>query len=83
MAAVETSGSTSATPSPRPGHTAPNRWAEAKPCRRGPRGRAPFWYQTWVTPPFWPIRASSMNHGSTRSPGWSRATAPINPGKFF
>src|SRR4051812_20495298 len=83
MAAVETSGSTSATPSPRPGHTAPNRQAEAKPCCRTPRGRTPFWYQTWVTPPFWPIRASSMNHSSTRSPGRSRATASINPGKFF
>src|SRR3954463_6523786 len=57
MAAVETSGSTRATPSPRSGHTAPNRWAEAKPCCRTPRGRTPFWYQTWVRPPFCPILA--------------------------
>src|SRR3954471_18421973 len=59
MAAVETSGRTSATPSPRSGHTAPNRWAELKPCCRTPRGRTPFWYQMWVTPPFCPILASS------------------------
>ena len=32
MAAVETSGSTRATPASRSGQTAPNRWAEAKPC---------------------------------------------------
>src|SRR3954463_14530803 len=42
MAAVETSGRTKATPLPRSGHTAPNRWAEAKPCCRTPRGRTPF-----------------------------------------
>src|ERR671933_111134 len=42
MAAVETSGRTSATPSPRSGHTAPNRWAELNPCWRTPRGRTPF-----------------------------------------
>src|SRR3954464_4988287 len=62
MAAVETSGSTRATPSPRSGQTAPNRCAEAKPCCRTPRGRTPFWYQAWVRRPFWPTRASSMNH---------------------
>src|SRR3954452_5425729 len=50
MAAVETSGRTSATPSPRSGRTAPDRWAELKPCCRTPRGRAPLWYQTWVIP---------------------------------
>src|SRR4051812_22994203 len=83
MAAVETSGSTRATPSPRSGQTAPNRCAEAKPCCRTPRGRTPFWYQTWVTPPFWPTRASSMNQSSTRSPGCWRATPSIRRGKFF
>src|SRR3982750_3507179 len=67
MAAVETSGSTRAPPSPRSGQTAPNRCAEAKPCCRTPRGRTPFWYQTWVRRPFWPTRASSMNHSSTRA----------------
>src|SRR5688572_2016032 len=84
MAAVETSGSTSATPSPRSGHTAPNRWAELKPCWRTPRGRTPFWYQTWVTPPFWPTRASSMNQSSTRSTLGCRAAASrITPGRVF
>src|SRR4051794_10716955 len=84
MAAVETSGSTRATPSPRSGHTAPNRWAEAKPCCRTPRGRIPFWYQTWVRRPFWPILASSMNHSSTRSASGCRsAVCRITPGRVF
>src|SRR4051794_41452605 len=84
VAAVETSGSTRATPSPRSGQTAPNRCAEAKPCCRTPRGRTPFWYQTWVRPPFWPTRASSMNHSSTRSASGCRsAVSRITPGRVF
>src|SRR3954464_4914784 len=84
MAAVETSGSTSATPSPRSGHTAPNRWAEAKPCCRTPRGRAPLWYQTCVRRPFCPILASSMNHSSTRPASGCRSATPrIRSGNFF
>ena len=54
MAPVETSERTSATPVSRSGQTAPNRWAEAKRCSRIPRGRTPFWCQTWVTRPFLP-----------------------------
>ena len=84
MALVETSGRTRATPASRSGQTAPNRCAEAKRCSRTPRGRTPFWYQTWVTRPFWPTRASSANHSSTRSAsGCSIATFRITPGKFF
>ena len=84
MAAVETSGSTGATASPRSGHTAPNRWAELKPCWRTPRGRTPFWYQTWVRRPFCPILASSMNHSSTRpASGCRSAACRIRSGRFF
>ena len=61
MAAVGTSGSTRATPSPRSGQTAPNRCAEAKPCCRTPRGRTPFWYQTCVRRPFCPILAGLVH----------------------
>src|ERR671912_1308826 len=84
IAAVEASGSTSATPSPRSGQTAPNRWAAAKPCCRTPRGRAPFRNQTWVVRPFRPTRASSMNHSSTRAASGCRSATPrIRPGRFF
>lgn len=41
MAAVATAGRARATPSPRSGQTAPNRWAAPKPCWRTPRGRTP------------------------------------------
>ena len=83
IAAVETSGRARATPASRSGHTAPNRWAEAKPCCRTPRGRVPRWYQTCVRRPFWPIRASSLNQSSTRSPGRSVAIASLTPGRAF
>src|SRR5215213_6058787 len=80
MAAVETAGRTRATPTPRSGQTAPNRWAELKPCWRTPRGRTPFWYQTWVTPPFWPIRAIARPPARGAGPGGPRTTArPARP----
>ena len=76
-ASVLAAGMTTAAPTSRAGQIAPNKQAEPRRLSRTMTGREPTGAQTWVSVPFWPARASSLNQISIGLPAAEAGTASV------